>query len=171
MRCIRSSASKLLKGDDWLGLRLRAPTHRILTKAEKRNQYQQAPVESAYCTGTVKAFCPLVHEYLIVFDEEQLQPQWVDLKGKVELLVGPTQLQVSKSAVCEQIHGSEQCTLCNYSCVDSDAVQCTQCQTFCHSYCIPPTGLRPLNEIVLKKGNWKCWKCCGKLLLLKRVWK
>ncbi len=170
MRSIRSAAPKLLKGKEWLGLRVRTPTHRVLTKAERRNQGQQGSVESAYCTGTVKTFCPLINEYFVVFDEDQLQPQWVDFKGKVELLLGPSGLQDSTETrkqdpeVSININVNSNCLLCEVSCEDSDHLQCIQCQILCHSYCIPPpNGLRPVNEVATKKSGWKCWNCCGKL--------
>jgi hypothetical protein len=134
-----------------------------MTKAELKNPHQI--LQSAYCTGTVKDYCPFINCHFVVFDEPQLQPQWVDVKGKVELLIDP--YEQPKQITYESLQEGDgsnidgRCLMCHMSCSDSDGSHCIQCNNFCHTYCVPTGGLRPVNE-GLKKGLWKCWDCCGK---------
>lgn len=33
---------------------------------------------SFYCAGTIKKYCPMLNQHFLIFDEESLQPRWVD---------------------------------------------------------------------------------------------
>jgi hypothetical protein len=97
---------KLLKGEEWLSLRVRTDTHAILrkeiqTKAGYKilNSSPLDPsgavagddvevIETVNCFGTITRYCPALDEFLIVFDNYAvLQPKWILIeKGKVEIL-------------------------------------------------------------------------------------
>lgn len=53
------------------------------------------------------------------------------------------------------------CHLCHLHCKYTDSVfTCTVCNLSCHTHCIPPSGLKPLNEPTQKsKVQAKCWNC------------
>jgi hypothetical protein len=167
---------KSFKANDWVLKRVRASTHRILTKAERKNA--SLSVSNAFCIGTIRQYCPQVNEYLVVFDEDQMQPKWVQaLKGTMEVTISEfdSQLSLSSGQESTAVHGTRGgdmtsvCELCERSCEKSadNVLVCSQCHLSVHDYCIPnKSEFKLLNDGTpsLKKTlNWKCWKCCGEL--------
>lgn len=76
-----------LHGDQWVGHRVRAATHRIVQRGENRSQVLEQG--SAYSVGTIRRFRPSTGEHLVVFDDALLQPQWVECrKSTIDVLLG-----------------------------------------------------------------------------------
>lgn len=86
MKNVQISCFKALKGEQWVGLRVRAKTNRkVSITASEINTVAAA---SVWCLGTVTKYCPKSATYLVVFDEPCLQPQWVMMqKGIVDVIV------------------------------------------------------------------------------------
>jgi hypothetical protein len=85
MKAIRSAAPRRLQGEQWVGARVRASTHRIFSKLERSRM--SGPPPCVYCSGTVLQHCPNLDKQLIVFGE-RLQPLWTQCSsGDVELLL------------------------------------------------------------------------------------
>ena len=63
---------KVMIGNELLGLRVRALTHRLV----RSNDNSGAPF-SAKCVGTIATYSQATEEHLVIFDEDLLQPQWL----------------------------------------------------------------------------------------------
>lgn len=193
-----------MKGEDWVGVRVRAETHRALSKNERiRYSVGNATINKALCFGTITKYCPSSNECFVVFDVPGLQPQWVTcVKGQVEILVGASEYSSANALLTnsetssssekadsnktsdiieektkdelnlstedstmqvpseDDIEKMKPCELCHLECRFSDAIfSCSVCNLSCHSHCIPPNGLRPLNEQSKAKTPSKCWNC------------
>ena len=84
---IRDSIFNVLSGEQWVGSRVRASTHRIVQLGECRSEVLEQG--SAYSAGVVRLFQPASGEHLVVFDDPLLQPQWVVCqKSCIDVLLG-----------------------------------------------------------------------------------
>lgn len=63
---------KVMIGNELLGLRVRALTHRLV-----RSNDNDRATFSAKCVGTIANYSQATEEHLVIFDEEMLQPQWL----------------------------------------------------------------------------------------------
>lgn len=147
---------------------MRAPTHRILTKAEKKSLANVlSPIDSVFCTGSVRRYCSQTNEHFVVFEEDKLQPQWVlATKGNIEILVStssndsnnsttPAQTKVEDSTVATKssttivtrrggehtssaVVSSALCQLCDLLVEGVEGnLLCSSCPAVFHSYCWP----------------------------------
>lgn len=182
-----------LSGEQWVGYRVRASTHRILQPGERRHDSRDAG-GSAYSTGTVKCYRPSSGEHLVVFDDPMLQPQWVVCqKSSIDVLLGeegakPTSegaagtggtgtvaTSVFPLTVCkgQSVDYSEQCNcvLCDSALAQGTFRRCTKCGMKCHSYCLSEDATAPGAESSVPSYwpastalPWTCWNCVGELL-------
>ncbi|KAJ1413177.1 hypothetical protein B484DRAFT_402104 [Ochromonadaceae sp. CCMP2298] len=148
-----------LSGEQWVGMRVRASTHRLVQAGESRETVLGQG--SAYSVGTVARYRPSSGMHLVVFDTEALQPQWVLCqRGSVEILLGadaggdesslpPATRRLMEGA---RVKSADMCALC-HSRLDSLAQTCSQCSVSAHRYCIDEEGG------VSGPDNWVCWDC------------
>lgn len=147
----------MLSGEQWVGYRVRASTHRILQPGERRHDARETG-GSAYSTGTIRCYRPSSNEHLVVFDDPLLQPQWVVCqKSSIDVLLGEEGAKVTADgteAPMEDIAASSEfpltvskgqmvdyteqcsCVLCTGALVQGTFRRCTKCGLKCHSYCI-----------------------------------
>ncbi len=138
-------------------MRVRAPTHKFLTRDELKSIRQQSTSAQAFCLGTIINYCPNIDKHFVCFDGEKLQPKWVTCeKGQVEV--------IPEKCIIEANHLLNACALCYCPFDQFDLVwKCEKCKLQCHENCYPD-GLMPLNDAKAKSGTWKCWNCLGWVL-------
>lgn len=189
---IRESVFSALSGEQWVGYRVRASTHRILQPGERRVDARDAG-GSAYSTGTVKCYRPSSGEHLVVFDDHMLQPQWVVCqKSQIDVLLGEEGAKPSSegavaaepgiAAACtfhltvckgQAVDYSVQCNcvLCDNALVQGTFRRCTKCGLKCHSYCLIEDTAAPGAESAVPQYwpvstalPWTCWNCVGEFM-------
>jgi hypothetical protein len=119
---IRKNIFLTLQGDDWIGVRVRASTHR-LQYGNNNSQNRSLACEQVRCQGTIVSYCAGINKHFIVFDEPLLKPKWVTCtSSEIDVLIGPT--EVAKSNHTNQLMQPEfriatkdrgSCFLCGYS--------------------------------------------------------
>lgn len=168
---------EILSGRQWLGIRVRAVTHRInLT-------YQSI---TAYSVGTIADYCPSLDKHLVLFDEEYLQPQWLRCERKtVELepdnsLKGgnPPELEeqifefsnplAKVRAAAALIDSCFPCKYCGLEVANKLLMRCSGCSSCCHSYCMPPITYP--TEPKTGKSQWLCPNCVACYGCYSNVW-
>jgi hypothetical protein len=179
----------VLQGEQWVGYRVRAATHRIVQRGESRSEVLEQG--SAYSVGTVRCYRPSTGEHLVVFDDPLLQPQWLECKkSTIDVLFSCSEANAAPGAGATASGSSSNAMICapcgdkadtNYShqtdCVLCDVPlnpgtfkQCETCGMKCHTYC---TG-EDFGKTVAGTSSasaqhwatstvvpWKCWNCIG----------
>ncbi|RYG67859.1 hypothetical protein EON64_06510 [archaeon] len=172
-KSVRNAAPRQLAGEQWVGLHVRAYTHRILSKAEKARLPSIASVpDGGCCRGKVVRYCPTIDMHFIVFGQ-RLQPVWTrcNEEGAVELLLDGPDASDETCSVAEVVSASSQggmiiCQLCQGVCSKNieQVLYCSTCNDAYHQHCLPAEkGLRPLfpDHATLKKpsNSWTCFDC------------
>ena len=156
-----------LSGEQWVGHRVRASTHRIVQRGESRTEVLEQG--SAYSAGKVVLFQPSSGEHFVVFDDPLLQPQWVVCqKSAIDVLLGEDEAapvaseesadsngvadkavvpvrkwphlhsnNSTNSADCVDYSEQCACVLCQGELVRGDHKRCEKCGLRCHTYCLP----------------------------------
>jgi hypothetical protein len=175
---IKRLAFERLQGDKWIGMRVRTSTHRI-----KDSESDAIPV-SAKCVGTIVNYCPNTDRHLVIFDQDLLQPQWIQMntesngKRDVELLLAPDEVMEDASEAfhrCQGPVGAHDCGLCGLGTSDQDRLpasqltalhSCQSCNQHYHSYCYPEVD----DTVPSFWRYWCCWKCIRCDLCERNLW-
>ena len=190
LQAVRDNIYTVLKGDGWVGLRVRVATVRVPEHVGQQQQYSNQAAaaaivygfnsltsqDSAFCSGTVIYYSPAVDKHFVVFDEDSLQPQWVTCQKRVvDVLLGPAEGSGTPSAAATRASSKHReefdCSMCGIAgCAehvrDGYMMQCQTCSLVCHSYCLPmPSPQFQPNTTSKKdsqvKQSWSCWNCLG----------
>jgi len=161
---IRDYVFTALSGEQWVGHRVRASTHRIVQLGESRSVVLEQG--SAYSAGRVALFQPGSGEHLVIFDDPLLQPQWVVCqKSCIDVLLGADEAGHAESTSSgsgssggsdaisttsepvphlhplgdKAVDYSHQCAcaLCQGELAHGSYKRCEKCDLKCHTYCIP----------------------------------
>jgi hypothetical protein len=185
MQLIRKSATTSVKGDDLIGVRVFASSHRLF---DKDDTIVAIKYSGGYCkfSGTIAHYCPANELHFVVFDEEFVQPQWISCRNSDVEIIFPTSadahVETSKTmslalngsisrGVTDVVAGSScNCMVCGRD--DSDAVgsknndnnklyKCVDCYQQYHRYCFPSECASIyVTSHHTKNQLWnKCWKC------------
>lgn len=185
MQLIRKSATTSVKGDDLIGVRVLASSHRLF---DKDDTIVAIKYSGGYCkfSGTIAHYCPANELHFVVFDEEFVQPQWISCRNSDVEIIFPTSadahVETSKTmslalngsisrGVTDVVAGTScNCMVCGRD--DSDAVgsknndnnklyKCVDCYQQYHRYCFPSECASIyVTSHHTKNQLWnKCWKC------------
>lgn len=86
MKVVRAQAVRRLVLEQWVGIRVIAPTHRLTTREERIRGALVGPPPSVNCVGKVIAYCPCLEKHFVVFGPG-LQPRWLSCSSDAELLL------------------------------------------------------------------------------------
>ena len=90
------SVFKVLRGPDWIGLRVRALAHRLVKYGESEEQAVLDGV--AKCEGTIVSYCGPTDEHFVVFDNPLLQATWIRGEpSSIDVLIGPTEVSCKRT--------------------------------------------------------------------------
>lgn len=90
------SVFKVLRGPDWIGLRVRALAHRLVKHGESSEQTALDGV--AKCEGTIVSYCGPSDEHFVVFDNPLLQSVWIRCEpSSIDALIGPTEVSCKRT--------------------------------------------------------------------------
>ena len=90
VQTIRKSLFTSLVGPEWVGVRVRASTHRIITPEELQEDFGMVETAMVRCTGKIVKYNASTDQHLVIFDEYLLQPQWVRARPEnIDVLLGP----------------------------------------------------------------------------------
>ena len=91
VQTIRKNLFTSLVGSEWVGVRVRASTHRIITPEElQEDDFGMVEPVMVRCIGKIVSYNASADQHLVVFDESLLQPQWVRARPEsIDVLLGP----------------------------------------------------------------------------------
>ena len=90
VQTIRKNLFTRLVGAEWVGVRVRASTHRIITPEDLQEDYRMVEPLMVRCIGKIVSYNASADQHLVVFDEPLLQPQWVRTRPEnIDVLLGP----------------------------------------------------------------------------------
>lgn len=191
---IRDYVFTALSGEQWVGHRVRASTHRIVQLGESRSVVLEQG--SAYSAGRVALYQPGSGEHFVIFDDPLLQPQWVVCqKSCIDVLLGadeaghtehtsggssadgaaakPEPVPHLHPAGDKDVDYSSQCAcaLCQGELVRDSYKRCEKCDLKCHTYCIPEEAVVDAAAATKQWAAasnlpWTCWNCIGTIVLL-----
>lgn len=98
LRTTRANLLRVLFGEELLDMRVRANA----TVIDNGKAGEVNP--SFYCAGTIKKYCPMLNQHFVIFDEESLQPRWVDCSRDetLECLFDPNKVKKTTSAPVQE---------------------------------------------------------------------
>lgn len=185
MQQVRKTAMNSVKGEDLIGVRVRASSHRLF---DKDDTIEGIKYSGGYgkCVGTIAHYCPANELHFVVFDEESVQPQWISCRNSDVEIILPTNADthittsktmslalrsnISRGVTEVTIEPNNSCMVCGRD--DCDAIgpknndhnklyKCVDCHHQYHRFCFP-AECAPICVTSHHSKNhlWnKCWKC------------